>query len=589
LAQAQTERDTIAARIEQQYPESKGWGVALVQLHDQIVKQTRPALLVLLSAVGLVLFIACANVANLLLVRATKREREIAIRAALGASRGQIIRQLLIESTLVSLAGALLGLLLAGWGSELLASLSPPGTPGLEGAGINSLVLLFAILVGLVTGITFGLVPGLQASKTQVSETLKESGQSSGKSAKRGLLRDTLVVCEFSLALTLLFGAGLMIRTLVHLTRVDLGFNPENVVTMKVALQGTQYDDQRKQLQFFRQLLPRIEALPGVQAASVTRGVPMNGWAGWNFVTADNPNPPPGEVPDANYVVVGPDYFRTMGIPLRAGRAFSDTDTPAGEQVVIVSESLVRKYWPDQNPIGKRLKISSDANDKNRPWLSVVGVAGNVRSEGQFAPFIPEIYVPCTQYPWILSPRQMVVRTASNPTAIVDAIRQVVEAMDKDVPISEVSTMEEIVAGTIRQQRTVMWLLGGFAALALILAALGIYSVISYAVMQRTHEIGIRIALGASQQEVIRMVVRQGMILAAIGVSLGLLGAWGMTRVLSGLPLDVRIPLLFDVRPLDPLTLASVTVVLVLIALVACYLPARRAARVDPMVALRCE
>jgi putative ABC transport system permease protein len=525
----------------------------------------------------------------LLLVRATKREREIATRTALGASRGQIVRQLLVESTLVSLAGALLGLLLAGWGSEILLRLSPPGTPGLEGAGINGLVLLFSMVVGLGTGITFGLVPAMQASKTQVSETLKESGRSSGKGPKRGLLRDTLVVCEFALALTLLFGAGLMIRTLVHLTRVELGFNPENVVTMKVPLQGPQYDNQRKQAQFFQQLLARIEVLPGVQAASLTRGVPMEGWAGWNFVTADNPNPPPGEVPDANYVVVGPDYFRTMGIPLRTGRVFSDVDTPTGEQVVIVSESLVRKYWPDQNPIGKRLKISSDANDKNLPWLSVVGVAGNVRSEGQFAPFIPEIYVPYTQFPWILNPRQIVVRAASNSTAVVEAIRQETATLDKDVPISEVSTMEEIVAGTIRQQRTVMWLLAAFAALALILAALGIYGVISYAVMQRTHEIGVRIALGASHQDVTRMVVRQGLILAAMGVALGLLGAWGITRVLSGLPLDVRIPLLFDVRPLDPLTLASVSVVLALVALLACYLPARRAARVDPIVALRYE
>lgn len=538
---------------------------------------------------GLVLLIACANVANLLLVRATKREREIAIRAALGASRGRIVRQLLIESTLVSLTGAALGLLLAGWGSGILVRLSPPGTPGIEGAGINGLVLLFAMLMALGTGITFGLAPALHTSQIHLSETLKESGRSSGKGVKRGRLRDTLVVCEFALALTLLFGAGLMIRTLVHLNRVELGFNPENLVTMKVPLEGPQYDNERKQAQFFQELLTRIKVLPGVQAASITRGIPMDGWAGWNFITADNPYPPAGEVPDANYVVVGQDYFRTMGIPLRAGRSFSDTDNPSGEHVVIVSESLARKYWPGQDPIGKRLKVSSDANDKKLPWLSVVGVAGNVRSEGQFAPFIPEIYVPYKQFPWILSPRQIVVRTASSPTALVEAIRQEVAALDKDVPISEVSSMSEIVAGTIRQEQTVILLLGTFAGLALVLAAVGIYSVISYAVAERTHEFGIRMALGATQQAVTRMVVAHGLVLALIGVVLGLIGALGITVVLSRLPVDIRIPLLFDVRPLDPLTLASVSVFLILVAMLACYLPARRATRVDPVVALRYE
>lgn len=587
--QAQAEMDTIASRIEQQYSESKGWGVALVQLHDQVVETTRPALLVLLCAVGLVLFIACANIANLSLVRATRREREIAIRTALGASRRRIIRQLLIESTLVSLIGAALGLLLAGWGSEILVRLSPPGTPELEGVGIDGMVLLFAVAVAVGTGIAFGLAPALQASKTQVSETLKAGGRGSEVSANRGRLRDVLVVCEFGLALTLLFAAGLMIRTLVHLNRVDVGFDPENVVTMKVPLKSQRYEEQRTQAQFFQQLVARIEALPGVQAASVSRGVPMNDWAGWDFVTADNPYPPAGEVPDANYVVIGPDYFRTLGIPLRAGRAFSEADTSAGQRVAIVSESLAQKHWPGENLTGKRLKIGSDANDPKVPWLTVVGVAGNVRSQGQFAPFVPEIYVPYTQYPWALSPRQIVVRTASNPAAIVEAIRQEVAAIDKDVPISEVITMKEVVAGRIRQEQTVMQLLGVFAALALILAGIGIYSVISYAVTQRTHEIGIRVALGASQPTITRMVVRQGLMLAAIGVVLGLAGALGITRILSSLPVEVRTSLLFDIRPFDPLTLGSVASILVFVAMAACYVPARRASRIHPMVALRHE
>jgi predicted permease len=589
LRQAQSEMDTIASRIEQQYPESKGWGVALVQLHDQAVETTRPALLVLLCAVGLVLFIACANVANLSLVRATKREKEIAIRTALGANRRQIVRQLLIESTLISVLGAGVGLALAGWGSQILARLSPPGTPPLEGASIDGMVLLFAAVVALGTGIAFGLAPALQATKTQVSKSLKEGGRGSGWNAKRGRLRDALVVCEFGLALTLLFGAGLMIRALVHLNRVEVGFNPENVVTMKVPLKGPRYEDQRIQAQFFQQLVACIEALPGVQAASVSRGVPMDDWAGWDFVTADNPNPPAGEVPDANYVVVGPDYFRALGIPLRAGRTFSEADTPAGQQVAIVSESLAQKHWPGEDPIGKRLKMGSDASDPKVPWLSVVGVAGNVKSQGQFAPFVPEIYVAYTQYPWTLSPRQIVVRTASSPARIVEAIRQQVAALDTDVPISEVSTMKEIVAGRIRQEQTVMLLLGVFAALALVLAGIGIYSVISYAVTQRTHEIGIRVALGASEPGITRMVVRQGLVLAGIGVALGLAGTLVISRVLSSLPMDVRVPLLFDVRPFDPSTLTSVCVIFVVVALAACYVPARRASRVDPMVALRHE
>jgi predicted permease len=593
MTQAQTEMDTIASRIEQQYPESKGWGVALVGLHDQVVKHTRPALLVLLGAVALVLLIACANVANLLLVRSTGRERETAIRTALGASRGQIVRQLLVESTLLSMAGAALGLVMAGWGSEILVRLSPPETLKVESSGINSeinaSVLLFAVGMALGTGLVFGLAPALGASKLNVNVSLKESGRSSGKSVRGRRLRDVLVVSEFGLALALLVGAALMVKTLLHLNRVDIGLNPDNVLTVKVPLEGPQYKDQRQQAEFFQRLLVRIEALPGVEAASVSRGVPMYGWAGWSFVTADHPNPPAGETPDANYVVIGPHYFRTMGIPLRLGRIFSDGDTPTAERVVIVSESLARKQWPGEDPIGKRLKVGADPSDKSLPWLSVVGVAGNVRSEGQYAPFIPELYVPYTQYPWILSPRHIMVRSTSSPTVIVPAIRREVMALDKDVPVSDVSTLKEIVAAPVRQGQTVMWLLASFAGLALILAAVGIYSVISYAVTQRTHEIGVRMALGASYRDVTTLVVKQGLLLALIGVAAGLVGAFGITQFLSHLPFEVRLLLLFDVRPTDPLTFTAVAAILSIVALLASYVPARRAARVDPTVALRYE
>ena len=589
LAQAQAEMDTIASRIEQQYPESKGWGVALVGLHDQVVKYTRPALLVLLGAVGVVLLIGCANVANLLLVRATGRQRETAIRAALGATRAQIVRHFLVESLLLSMMGAALGLVIAGWGSEILVRLTPPDTARIEGAGINGLVLLFTLVIALGTGIAFGLVPALSASRAKVSETLKESGRGSSPGTSGRRLRDALVVCEFGLALALLVGAGLMMKTLVHLRRVDIGLDPENLLTMKVPLEGPQYHDERRQVEFFQQLLARVEALPGVEAASVTRGVPIYGWAGWSFVTADHPNPPAGETPDANYVVTGPHYFRTMGIPLRLGRPFSDGDSPTSERVVIVSESLAQKQWPGEDPIGKRLKVGADPTDKSLPWLSVIGVAGNVRSEGQYAPFVPELYVPYTQYPWILRPRHIVVRSASSLSAIVPAIRREVAALDKNVPVSEISPMTEIVAGPVLQGQTIMWLLGTFAALALILAAIGIYSVISYAVTQRTHELGIRMALGADRRSVVNLVVKQGLFLAMIGVVTGLAGAWGMTRFLSSLPFEVRWLLLFDVQPTDPLTFVSVSAILTMVAFVGSYVPARRAAKVDPIVALRYE
>jgi len=315
----------------------------------------------------------------------------------------------------------------------------------------------------------------------------------------------------------------------------------------------------------------------------------MYGWAGWSFVTADHPNPPAGETPDANYVVIGPHYFPAMGIPLRLGRAFSDSDTPTTERVVIVSESLARKQWPGEDPIGKRLKVGADPSDKSLPWLSVVGVAGNVRSEGQYAPFIPELYVPYTQYPWILSPRHIVVRSTSRPIVIVPAIRREIMALDKDVPLSDVSTLKEIVAAPVRQGRTVMWLLGSFAGLALILAAVGIYSVISYAVTQRTHEIGMRMALGATYRDVTTLVVKQGLLLALIGVAVGLVGAFGITQFLSHLPFEVRLLLLFDVQPTDPLTFMAVAATLSIVALLATYVPARRAARIDPTVALRYE
>ena len=589
LAQAQTNLDTIAAGIEQQYPESRGWGASVVKLHDQVVEYARPTLIVLFGAVALVLLIACANVANLLLVRATARQKETAIRTALGATRGRIVRQFLVESVLLSSVGAIAGLLLAPWASRILVRLSPPDTPPIESAGIGGVVLLFTAALAVGTGIVFGLAPALGTTKRNVNDSLKETGRTSSTGLSDRRLRDLLVVAEFGLSLALLVGAGLMIKALTHLRSVDIGFNPENLLTLKLSLQGPQYKNPEKQAQFFHDLLSRIDAQPGVEFDALSRGIPMRGWAGWSFVTADNPHPGAGEVPDANYVAVSPDYFRTMQIPIRGGVAFTDFNTSASEPVAIVSESLAHKYWPGQNPLGKRLKISGDANDQTQPWRTVVGVAGNVRTEGQYAPFIPEIYVPYTQHPWILWPRNILVRTTGNPLALVSEIRQQVAHLDKDVPVSDIGTMKQVAAGPLQQGQAVMWLLESLAMLALVLSAVGIYSVISYSVSQRTREIGIRMAMGASHQSVARFVVQQGMLLSLIGLGVGLLGVLATGRLFSGLPFEVRRLLLFDVRPTDPLILGAVAVILAIAALLGCFLPARRATKVDPIVALRYE
>ncbi len=580
LAQAQAEMDAIARGIEQQDPENKGWGVGLVSLHDQVVGYARPALLVLLAAVAFVLLIACANLANLLLARAAGREREMAVRTALGASRSRVIRQLLTESLLLSILGGGLGVVLAAWGTTVLVAMSPSillqMSPGLESVGINLRVLSYALGLALATGLLFGLVPAYGTSNPDLNESLKEGGRSFTESSRRHRARGALVVSEFALAVTLLVGAGLMIRTLVHAHQVDLGFNPEHVLTMKVPLRGPRYKEPSRQVEFFPQLVARIQVLPGVEAVSVSRGLPMEGWDGMDFVTEDNPNPPPGDVPDANYIVIGPDYFRAMGIRLRKGRAFTEADTPASQQVVIVSEELARKYWPGQEAIGKRLKAGREVE---LPWRMVVGIVGNVRTQGQDVGFVPELYLPLNQYPWLLHPRHLVIRTALNPSVITSAVRREVAALDKDQPVADVRTLDQLAAEPLAQRQFLMVLLGVFAFLALALAAVGIYGVMAYSVAQRTHEIGIRMALGAEQRDVLKLIVARGLLLAVAGVGAGLAAAFALSRLMAGL--------LYGVRPSNPATFAIVSVTLVTVALAASYIPARRATKVDPMVALR--
>jgi putative ABC transport system permease protein len=532
--------------------------------------------------VAFVLLIACVNLANLLLARAASRSKEIAVRSALGASSTRMLRQLLTESVLLALCGGGLGVLIAAGGTKALVALSPSIlfmiAPGLDVATLNIGALGFALLLTIATGFVFGLFPAWGMSRPDLTDSLKGSSQGSTESGRGHRLRGFLVAAEFALAFVLVIGAGLMIRTLVHMTHFNLGFNPHNALTLRIPLRGPQYQDQGNQARFFEQLLGRVEALPGVVCASVSRGLPIEGWAGWGFVIKDNPHPRPGENPAANYLVVAPHYFQTMGIPLRQGRAFSQADTQDSQRVVIVNEELMRRYWPGQNPLGKRLRIGTDPN---RPWLTVVGVAGNVRTEGPDARFGPELYIPYTQYAWVLNPRHLVVRTAGEPLAIAQAIRREVTGLDKTVPIGEVRPLDQIAGEPAAPRQFLMTLLAVFAALALVLAGVGIYGVMAYSVAQRSREFGIRMALGAQQGDVLRSVLAQGLFRAGIGLAIGSVAALALAHFMSSL--------LFQVQPTDPATFTAVALGLFGLALLACYIPARRATKVDPMEALRYE
>lgn len=583
LQQAEARMDPISARIGQEHPDLKGWRADLMSLRAMLSGDTRPALVVLMGAVIFVLLIACANMANLLLARGAGRAGEFAVRGAMGASRRRVVRQLLTENLVLALAGGALGVLLASWGCKGLAALAPPyvlnSAPGLAEGATDLRVLAFSLVATLATTFLFGLAPALESSRLHLTETLKETGRAPSPGSRR--FRNTLVVSEIALAIVLLAGAGLMVRTLTKLDGVNLGLNPAHVLTLRVPLSGPRYKEPRASAEFWQQVTASVEGLPGVDSASVSRGLPIGDWAGQFFTTAEQPNPPAGQIPDANYIVAGPDYFRTLGIPLLAGRTFSERDSETSERVVIVNEQLARTYWPGQNPLGKQLRMGSPA--EQRPWLTVVGVAASVRSQGPYESFHSEVYVPYQQFPWVLSPEYLLVRTAANvtPASVAHAVVDAVHHVDVNQPVADLKTMEQVAREPMAEQRMMMALLGAFAGLALILAALGIYSVLSYSVSQRTREIGVRVALGAGRRDVLALVVRQGFSLTALGVALGLLGGLGLTRFLASQ--------LYDVKPNDSLTFIAVSLALTAVALLACYIPARRAAQVDPMVALRHE
>ena len=583
LGQAEAQMNIVSERIEPMNKDLKGWRAQLMTLRTNSSGDTRPALLVLMGAVIFVLLIACANVANLLLARGSRRASEFALRNALGAGQSRIIRQLLTESLVLSVAGGLLGVLLASLGCKGLVALAPPflvkSAPGLAGGATDLRVLAFTLVAVIATTFFFGLAPALQSARPNVTETLKETGRSALQSPRSRRFRSGLVVAEIALAMVLLIGAGLMVRTLSGLSRVDLGFNPQNILTLRVPLSGERYKEPQVRVQFWEHVVSAVKSLPGVESASVSRGLPINGWAGQFFTTLDDPNPPAGQVPAANYVVIGPDYFRTMEIPLRRGRSFNDHDTQSGEKVVIVNEELARSYWPGQNPLGKQLQIGGQG-----PWRTVVGVAGDVLSQGPDGGFNPEMYIPYQQFPWLMQgPKHLIVRTASavKPESLVGAVTQEIHRVDKNQPVADIATMEEIALEPMKQQRMVMALLSSFAGLALVLSALGIYGVLSYSIAQRTREIGLRLALGADQSSVLRLVVGSGARLAILGIVAGTAAALILTRLMTGL--------LYGVRPADPVTFSIVTIVLAATSVLACYIPARRAMRVDPMQALRHE
>ncbi|MFY9553404.1 MAG: ABC transporter permease [Blastocatellia bacterium] len=576
VAQAREDMEIVAANLEKQYPDSNaGSRVTIIPALENAVRTIRLALLVLLGAVGFVLLIACANVANLLLARATTRQKEIAIRTALGASRTRIIRQLLTESMLLSVVGGALGLLVARWGVKLIIAISPNSIPRSREIDLDGRVVLFTLGVSVLTGIIFGLVPALQSSKPDLNETLKDAGR--GSTGSRHLFRSGLVVTEVALTLVLLIGAGLMIRSFYRLQQVNPGFNYEHLLTFNISLPQKKYPQDQQKLTFYDQLAEKLGALPGVQTVGLASGLPLgnNGWQ-TSFRIDGQPEPEPGHTPLTEAAVANPEYFEAMGITVLAGRNFTDQDRSDAPRVAIIDEEFARRHWPGEDAVGKRIRTGGDQG----PLITVVGIARRVKMDGLSEDSNRvQSYYPHRQLPW--GGMTVVVKTANDPMGIISAVRQQVLAIDPDQPVFNINTMEQIRGDSIAPDRLTLMLLASFGFVALILAAVGIYGVMAYSVTQRTHEIGIRMALGARETDVLGMVIRQGMKLAVVGLAVGLVGAWLATRAMASL--------LFGVSATDPLTFAVISVVLAGVALGACFVPARRATKVDPMVALRYE
>lgn len=577
LAQANAEMETIATRLEGQYPETnKGYRVQLVPLYEQLVGKIRPALLVLLGVVGCVLLIACANVANLLLARASSRSMELAVRTALGASRWQLIRQLLTESILLSLSGGLFGFFLALWGVPALTRLSSDSIPRLQEIGVSLRVLIFTVLISLMTGIFFGILPAWRSSNKGMTNVLREGRRGSTGSQLHKRVLNVLVVLEVALALVLLVGAGLMIRSFLSVRQVPLGYNPKGILTAGIGLSPIKYPELQQQAVFYQDLLARLETVPGVVSVAAVSKRPVTGFSTSDFTIQGRPVEQ-GHEPGADYRVISPRYFQTMGIPFVSGRDFTLRDDKEMPDAVVINKVMADRFWPGEDAIGKRIQLSAETTR----WREIVGVVGNEKLSALDTETGPAIYVPLQQntFPNALRSIVLIVRSSGDPLNLASAIQKEVRAMDQEQALFQVRPLEELIDSSLSQRRFNSLLMVIFALLAGLLAAVGIYGVIAYSVTQRTQEIGVRLALGAQPSDVLKMILAQGIRLSLTGIIGGILASLALTRILSSM--------LYGVHQTDPLTFLLIPLLLMAVALLASYLPARRATRVDPCVALR--
>ena len=577
ISQAQTEMNNLAARIEEQNPvTNEGLGVTVTSLRENLSGSYHDALLILLGVVGFVLLVACVNVANLMLARATARQKEFALRAALGASRWRIMQQLLLESLLLSIVGGALGFILSVLALHLLLTAIPIDLPFWMNFDLDLRVLAFTLAITLITGLMFGAMPALQTSRVDLNDTLREGGR--GSAGVRSRARSLLVVTEIAMSLVLLVGAGLMVQSFLRLRHVNIGLDPKNVLTANLILPRSKYTENEQRTAFFKQLVERVRNLPGVEAASATGTLPLGGSTWGRSLTVEGyPVLSVGHAPSIQHTVVTPGYFRTMGITLLAGRDFNDADTKDAPNVTIIDERLARQYWPNASPLGKRIRFGPP--EDNEPWHTIVGVVSAVRHERMQEETRQSVYLPHQKIP--TSGMTLVARTSVNPHDFIGAVRREVAQLDPDLPVSEVATMEEVVAESIWQPRLYAMLFAVFASGALLLALIGIYGVMAFLVQTRTHEIGVRMALGATARDVFKLIVGRGMKLTAVGVLIGVAGAIALTRLMQSL--------LFNTSVTDPFTFVLISLLLSLAAFLACYIPARRAAKVDPLVALRYE
>jgi putative ABC transport system permease protein len=576
FASAKAELQVIAAQLAVQYPDpQKGWGIFMMPMQDYLVRDERPVLYTLLGAVGCVLLIACANLANLLLARATARHREISIRAALGAGRARLVRQLLTESVVLAICGGAAGLILAKWGLDALLALAPSNLSRTGDIRLDGGVLLFSLGLSILTGLLFGIAPAWLAARADVNEALKQGTRGSTEGGARGRLRGALVVIEVTFALVLLGGAGLLARSFIQLAHVDPGFIPEHATLMRLSLPQRKYAKPEQQTAFADALLERLKNLPGVQAVGLTHAMPLVGDYVLGFNIEGRPAVDPSDLPSLNYYAVTPDYFRAMGIRLVRGRLFTPQDDAKAPRVCIINETLARQFFPNDNPIGKRMNITNGPDT----WREIVGIVGDIKQYGVDKATSSQGYEPFAQVPF--SSMNVVIRTTGSPAAVLGALRPAVYAVDKDQPVGAIRPVEEIMVDSISRQRFAMTLLTVFSGVALVIAAVGIYGVMAYNVVQRTGEFGIRMALGAQQRDVLRLVLTQGGKLIGLGLAIGLVATLAASYAMRSI--------LFNTSAYDPVTLSSITLLLGAVALVACFFPANRATKVNPIEALRTE